>query len=210
MHQTDVQTYNEMALEVNAPIYTYYAERIVERTGIIKGCCLDVGSGGGYLGLALAKITSLDFVFLDQSPAMLACAEKNIICFGCRTRARTLLGRVQAIPLRETTIDLVVSRGSLPFWDNLPTAFGEIHRVMRPGGYAYIGGGLGDPARRDDMEQQLLRRYPKWRSANGRPAQRTNQEYRAALHGAGIDPFWLNRGDEGLWITFCKYVETGS
>lgn len=115
MHPPDIQTYNQVALGVNAPIYAYYARQIVERTGIVRGCCLDIGCGGGYLGLALSTITELDFVFCDQSPEMLACAEENIVRFGCRTRARTLLGRVQAIPLAEGGIDLVVSRGSIPF-----------------------------------------------------------------------------------------------
>ncbi|MBC7343666.1 MAG: methyltransferase domain-containing protein, partial [Clostridia bacterium] len=29
------------------------------------------------------------------------------------------------------------------FWENLEKAFKEIHRVLAPGGIAYIGGGFG-------------------------------------------------------------------
>jgi ubiquinone/menaquinone biosynthesis C-methylase UbiE len=204
MQPADVPTYNEVALGVNAPIYAYYAERIAERTGIADGYCLDVGCGGGYLGLALARITALDLIFFDQSPAMLACAEENIVHFGCQTRARTLLGRVQAIPLADGAIDLVISRGSLPFWDDLPAAFDEIHRVLRPGGQAYIGGGLGDPGQRAELERQLQLRHPEWGRKDRRPPQRANQEYGDALKAAGIDPFLVRRSDEGLWITFRK------
>ena len=93
MQPTDVRVYNETALGVNAPIYAYYAGRIVARTGVKAGTCLDLGCGGGYLGLALARITDLDCIFLDQSPEMLACAEENIKAYGCAHRARTLRGQ---------------------------------------------------------------------------------------------------------------------
>ena len=204
MHPNDVQTYNEVAMGVHAPIYSYYADRIVERTGVVSGCCLDVGCGGGYLGLALARITELDFVLFDRCQEMLCCAKHNIVHLKLGRRARPLCGNVQAIPLTDDSVDLVVSRGSLPFWDNLPTAFGEIHRVLRQGGFAYIGGGLGDPAMRAELEQRLHRRYPEWGRKNRRPPQRANHEYTDALTAAQIDPFWVNRSDEGLWIIFRK------
>ncbi|MDD2465889.1 MAG: class I SAM-dependent methyltransferase [Desulfobulbus sp.] len=204
MQPKDVLLYNEVALGVNAPIYTYYATRIVTRTGIVNGRCLDVGCGGGYLGLALARITSLDFVFFDQSPEMLACAEENITRFDCATRARTLHGRVQAIPLEDDSIDLVISRGSVPFWDDLPTAFAELHRVLRPGGQAYVGGGLGDPKDLDKIEKQRLLAHPHWKNKGHRPPHHDNQHYTDGLTQAGILSFAVNRSDEGLWISFSK------
>ncbi len=204
MRANDVPLYNDMALGVNAPIYAYYARQIVDRTRIVSGRCLDVGCGGGYLGLALARISALDFVFFDQSPEMLACAEENIQRFACAARARTLHGNVRAIPLEEASFDLVVSRGSVPFWDDLHTAFGEIHRILRPGGQAYIGGGLGDPATRSQVEERRKQAYPQWREKVSRPPRHDNQHYTQALTRAGIHPFTVNRSDEGLWIRFTK------
>lgn len=204
MYPSDVHTYNEIALGMNAPIYAFYADRIVAHTGLTTGNCLDIGCGGGYLGLALAQITALDFVLFDQSPEMLLCAAENIAQFGCQSRVRTLRGQVQAIPLTDASIDLVVSRGSVPFWDDLATAFGEIHRVLRSGGYAYIGGGLGDPKTRAEVEERVRRQYPEWRQKARKPPHHDNQHYSGALQAAGIQPFAVNRSDEGLWITFRK------
>ncbi len=204
MNVSEVTTYNSIALGVNASIYAYYANRIVAATGITTGNCLDVGCGGGYLGLALARITTLEFIFFDQSPEMLQCAEENIANFGRRLHARTLHGRVQAIPLDDASVDLVVSRGSVPFWDDLATAFGEIHRVLRPGGCAYIGGGLGDPRTRAEVEERMRRQHPEWQNKDRRPPRHDNQHYIEALTAAAIDPFAVNRSDEGLWITFRK------
>ncbi len=204
MQPSDIPLYNEVALGVNAPIYAYYARQIVERTGIVRGRCLDIGCGGSYLGLALSTITEMEFVFCDQSTEMLACAEANIHRFDCTGRARTLPGRVQAIPLAEGTVDLVVSRGSIPFWEDLPAAFAEIYRVLRPGGQAYVGGGLGDPATRAMIEQQRQLAYPKWKSKGPRPPRHDNALYSDGLTQAGIHPFTVNRSDEGLWIRFTR------
>ena len=113
-------------------------------------------------------------------------------------------GRVQALPLAASSVRLAVSRGSLPFWDDIPAAFAEIHRVLCPGGAAFIGGGLGDPARRAELEAACRSRHPHWNTGQRRPPTRPDQEYAAALHRAGIDPFEVQRGDDGLWIVFVK------
>ena len=130
---------------INAPMYDYYAEKIKEKTGITKGVCLDVGSGGGYLGLSLAKITDLDFIFLDISEKALERAKVHIVEDGLQNRAKTLLADVHSIPLEDGSIDLVISRGSIPFWKYPAKALQEIYRVLAPGGKAYVGGGKGSP-----------------------------------------------------------------
>jgi ubiquinone/menaquinone biosynthesis C-methylase UbiE len=203
MQPKNIPLYDEVALGVNAPVYAYYARRIVEETGITQGRCLDIGCGGGYLGLALAQITALDFVFCDQSDEMLTCAEENISQFACAQRAEVINGPVQRIPLDNQAVDLVISRGSIPFWEDLPTAFGEIFRVLRPGGQAYIGGGLGDPNTREHIKKLRRKTYPNWQEKQ-RPPHHSNQHYEEGLTHAGIHPFSVTRSDEGLWIRFSK------
>lgn len=202
MKESDVSTYNRVALEVNAPIYTFYAEKILEKTGIAKGRCLDIGCGGGYLGLALAEMTDLEFVFIDKSPAMLRCAEENIHSQGLVGRGRAILGEVQEIPLENASVDLVVSRGSVPFWDDLPAAFGEIRRILKPGGHAYIGGGLGPPAIREALKRDASKKYPEWFSKTRQPPRHESRHYREALQAAGVEMFTITRSDIGMWIEF--------
>jgi ubiquinone/menaquinone biosynthesis C-methylase UbiE len=204
MKTSDVSTYNSIALGINAPIYAYYAGRILEKTGIESGNCLDVGCGGGYLGLALARITALNFIFLDKSPEMLGYAENNIASSGLTERAATLLGHVQAIPLSDASVDLVISRGSVPFWDELATAFREIKRVLKPGGLAYIGGGLGDPKTRDAIRERMEKEHPEWQGRHPRPSRHDNRHYSDAIEAAGIDSFTVTRNDEGMWIELRK------
>lgn len=204
MNDSDIQTYNQIALGVNAPIYAYYAKRILEKTGISSGRCLDIGCGGGYLGLALSEMAELEFVFLDKSSEMLRCATENIRSRGISDRCRTILGEVQAIPLEDTSVDLVASRGSVPFWDNLPAAFSEIRRILKPDGRAYIGGGLGPPELRDALRKQVRKENPEWNTKEHTIPRRDNGEYREALQAAGLNQFTVTRSDEGMWIEFGK------
>jgi ubiquinone/menaquinone biosynthesis C-methylase UbiE len=58
-------------------------------------------------------------------------------------RVVTLVGQAEAMPLPDACVDLAVSRGSIFFWDDPARGISEAHRVLRPGGQAMIGGGLG-------------------------------------------------------------------
>nr|WP_320132110.1 methyltransferase domain-containing protein [uncultured Holophaga sp.] len=202
MDAIETGEYNRIALGPNAPLYAFYAERILESTGISEGVCLDVGCGGGYLGMAMAAITELDFIFLDQCEAMLGHLERNLAGQGLGGRSVILQAQVQAIPLPAGSVDLVISRGSVPFWEELPRAFTELYRILRPGGRAYIGGGLGPATMRAQVEAALRLEEPRWsKKDRGR---RTPGEYEEALRTAGIPGATVSRSEIGTWIEFGK------
>lgn len=205
MKATDVPAYNSIALGIHAPVYAHYAGRILEKTGISSGSCLDVGCGGGYLGLSLAQITELNFLFMDKSPEMISHAVENILAQRLSDRASTVLAEVQAIPLSDASIDLVISRGSVPFWSELSQAFSEIRRILKPHGKAYIGGGLGPPELRDELREQVHTLHPEWQRRGHVIPHRDNSEYRQALQAAGLERFSITRSDEGMWIEFGKW-----
>jgi ubiquinone/menaquinone biosynthesis C-methylase UbiE len=205
MNTEAAQDYNSCASDVFAPLYPYYAKAIVTKTGIHSGYCLDVGCGGGHLGLALRQIADLDLFLLDRSPEMLKMAEKNSHHKEAPSSLRFILAEVQAIPLRDACMDLVVSRGSMPFWKDLPSAFREICRILRPHGSACIFGGLGPPEMRKAIEQQMRLRNPDWQTGRGRGIpQRQAGEYDQALRLAGVNKFSVSRNDTGMWIEFSK------
>lgn len=60
-------------------VYPYIADYITEKYGFISGNCLDIGAGAGSLGIALAKITNLNVVSLDNDPAAIDVIVKNIL-----------------------------------------------------------------------------------------------------------------------------------
>ncbi|QEM68960.1 class I SAM-dependent methyltransferase [Geobacter sp. FeAm09] len=194
--------FDEIARNIFAPAYPLLAGQIVSATGLSKGACLDVGSGGGYLGLALASVTDLQVWLLDECEDNRNIAEENICQRDLAGRVRALTGDVHAIPLGDGSIDLVVSRSSLFFWKNPDVAFREIRRVLAPGGSAYIGGGFGSKELRCRIEEQMSRRSPDWRPKFD---ERQDDDFFVAhLRSAGIEDFRITRDESGFWISFPK------
>ncbi len=204
--------YDEIARGVNAPIFEYYARKIKENTACLKGVCVDVGSGGGYLGLALARITDLDFVFLDISENALERAKAHIVEDGLQNRAKTLCADVHHIPLPDGSVNLVISRGSIPFWKDKNKALREIYRVLVPGGAACVVAGRGTPEMQARLKEEMTRRGMKWpeipdhadsRGEEG-SARRLQRNYDAVLRETGIPAYRATRADDGLWIQLWK------
>jgi ubiquinone/menaquinone biosynthesis C-methylase UbiE len=203
MSRFNPEFYDIIAREVFAPIYPYIAAQALKHSGISTGVCLDAGCGGGYLGLALAGMSDLSFYFLDSSADMIAFAEKNIAEKQMQERARAILSDITAIPLDNESVDLVISRGSVFFWPDLAQAFKEIFRVLKPGGYAFIGGGLGTPEMRQNILDEMKKRDPDWKPHFSHK-DNNGDVYDQALSHAGITGYTATRDDSGFWITFRK------
>jgi ubiquinone/menaquinone biosynthesis C-methylase UbiE len=205
----DAQKYDKIAKGVFAPVYPLIADQIIANTGVSQGTCLDIGCGGGYLGAALAGKTDLFVRFFDASPDMLDIARRTIAENGLTGRADTLQGDVTSIPLPDGTVDLAVSRGSAFFWDDLPRALSEIHRVLSPGGWAYIGGGFGSKVVTESIVEEMTKRNQGSEEFRDRVRRNLGPETRArfetALKTAGIDSFSILHDDDiGLWMVVRK------
>lgn len=202
----DAERFLAISREVFAPLYPYYAARFLAASGTARGLCLDAGAGGGLLGLAVAEASRCRVLLADRSPAMLQAAAEETARRGLSGRVTVLGADVQALPLIESCVDLVVSRGSVMFWDDLPRAFDEIRRVLAPGGRAYIGGGLGPPAMRRAICREMAGRDARWgEDAPPPPRPGTDPETQAAaLRAAGIHDFAIEPDDAGHWIVFGK------
>lgn len=197
--------YDHIAREVFAPVYPVLAKQIINRTGISKGVCLDIGCGGGYLGLALARISELETILFDESQDMLSLAQGYISQSGLESRVKTLLGDAHDIPLADESINLAVSRGSMFFWENRVQAFREIYRVLAVGGAAMIGGGFGNAELLREIEVKMLKKDAEWKEKRQqRIGQSKVEEYRQELEQAGISSFEITRNEAGLWIMISR------
>jgi SAM-dependent methyltransferase len=159
---SDPKGFDTIVREVFAPIYPVIAEQIVARTGVTAGRCLDAGCGTGALGRALALIGAYEVTFFDQSDAMLDYAKVYARKDGILKRSDFLQGDIHDIPLESGCMDLVISRGSSPFWEDWGRAYAEILRVLRRGGMAYIGGGFGNAQLRESIVSVMRERNPDW------------------------------------------------
>lgn len=195
--------FDRIAREIFGPVYISIAGQIKAKTCITKGACLDLGTGGGYLGIALARITDLDFYLLDSSREMVEIARCNIIDAGLTGRLHAIHGDVHDIPLAESSVELVISRGSIFFWKDKVKAFREIYRVLVPGGVAYIGGGLGAREVRQQVREKMKQAGRTLPGMNNKKNDH-QAEYREALQKACIVDSSVTRSEVGLWIEIWK------
>ncbi len=205
MNRTDPVEYEVIAREVFAPIYPVIAAEIRKKTGISQGKCIDIGTGPGYLGLEMARITSLEVWLLDISNEMIAYARQNIKSRKLDQRVQAICADVHQLPFDNESIDLVVSRGSVFFWKDLHQAFSEVYRVLKPGGMSYIGGGFGSEELRRDIERKMRDIDENWEAkAKTRMDHPTASDYAAILHNLNITG--EIRTNNGLWIIINKPV----
>jgi SAM-dependent methyltransferase len=96
---------------------------------------LDLGSGGGIDVLLSAKrVGPTGRAFgLDMTDEMLALARRNAADAGA-TNVEFLKGHIEAIPLPADSIDVVISNCVVNLAADKAAVFGEIARVLRPGG----------------------------------------------------------------------------
>jgi arsenite methyltransferase len=96
---------------------------------------LDLGSGGGIDVLLSAKrVGQSGFAFgLDMTDEMLELARRNAAEAGA-TNVEFRKGRMEAIPLEEGSVDVVISNCVINLSADKAAVFGEIARVLRPGG----------------------------------------------------------------------------
>ncbi|HRD25385.1 MAG: class I SAM-dependent methyltransferase [Methanoculleus sp.] len=192
-----------IAREVFAPIYPVIAEQVLAWSGIRDGLCLDLGSGPGLLSVALAEKSDLTVIALDADPAMARIAQETAA--GRTDRVAPVIGDVHRMPVRDDTASLIVSRGSLFFWEDRVQAFREIERVLRPGGVAFVGGSFGTAALRDTIFAQMRRRNPNWdRDVARRSGQATPDQLRRELAASAVACSRIREEEAGFWVEIRK------
>jgi ubiquinone/menaquinone biosynthesis C-methylase UbiE len=197
--------FNEIAKTIFFPIYPVIAHQILKKTDISTGSCLDIGTGPGHLAIALATLSDLTVYALDNNEAMHEIAEANVAKYRLGRRVRPVLGDVSSLPFGTGSMNLVVSRGSFFFWEDLSRGFSECMRVLRPGGMAYIGGGFGNARLRDEIVKKMRSRDPFWEEERRERYRKCSPSVvRSALAGAGIAAYDLNIDDSGYWVRFGK------
>jgi ubiquinone/menaquinone biosynthesis C-methylase UbiE len=115
-------------------VYELLAQQIIDDYKITEGRCLDVGTGEGQMGIEIAKRSQLRMYLLDVKDEALLKAEANCVECGLSPRTTIIKSPIERLPFINDYFDLVVSRGSIFFWEDRPQGIQEIFRVLKRGG----------------------------------------------------------------------------
>jgi ubiquinone/menaquinone biosynthesis C-methylase UbiE len=132
---------------------------------------LEIGAGTGYFSLNLLQAGIVgEATCTDISPGMVAALADNAQRLGVNVRAAR--ADAESLPFTGESFDLVLGHAVLHHLPDLPRAFAEFHRVLRPGGRIAFA---GEPSRIGDRLASLPKRSanvvaPAWRALLGAPA----------------------------------------
>jgi SAM-dependent methyltransferase len=187
-----------------------------------RGFWVDLGAGEGQVASPLIEKTGNPVVMVDpdaeaMSIGLQAAREKEL-----QDRLSAVVGVAEALPFPDNSVDLLVSRGSIFFWEDPVKGLQEVHRVLRPGCRAYIGGGAGSgyppeatvalieerKKRLEGVEAEKWKRFVELR----RP-----EQMRQWAEDAGLPEFQVlglgavsaddQRVGQGVWLLFEKQPE---
>ncbi|KUO78230.1 MAG: hypothetical protein APF81_25075 [Desulfosporosinus sp. BRH_c37] len=201
------EDFDRIANEIFFPIYEVIAQEALKMLGRKSGSCLDVGCGGGHLGLSVAKASDMRITLMDVKEDAIKIANSRIKDWALEGRTSTIISDVREINLPDNGFDLITSRGSIGFWggkDEMKQAFAEIYRVLAPNGTTFIGKGFGSAKLTKQITAQMKVLHPEWpqcvrEASNGYGA----QDYGEFLNELGI-PAEIINDDRGVWIMMRK------
>jgi ubiquinone/menaquinone biosynthesis C-methylase UbiE len=207
----DVLTAKEFDEKVKQNFITAFpaiVKQVFNECQIRSGKCVDVGAGTGLMSMEMAKNTDFLIYALEKSPAMLEVARINIAQEGLSSRIIPVLGDAHKQPFEDEYADFIISRGSYHFWDDKPTVFREIQRVLKHGGMAFIGGGFGPGHRNEDLDRMLKLRD----TSLGKNAKFYYNPgiMEDILRSAGISEYNIVFDKTGLWAKIFKETKADS
>ena len=119
----------------------YYDERVIEKMADVAALhkdttVADVGTGTGFVAAGIAPRVNR-VVAVDNSPAMLAVAEKNLAELGV-SNVELLGGEITALPLQDDAVDAAFANMVLHHAEDPVAMLREMARVAKPGGTVAI------------------------------------------------------------------------
>lgn len=124
-------------------VYPFMADYLLEISGLQGDKVLDLGPFAGGIGLGLlAGRGNFQVSVIDESPEVLRWVMLQARQAATESLITTVQAPLEPISAPDNSFDLVVVRGA--FFFLTPTLLQDVWRVLRPTGFAWVGGGYGD------------------------------------------------------------------
>ena len=128
------------AVPADAVAYSFGCGNPLGFSGVKAGdVVLDIGSGAGMDALLAARLVGPTgkVIGLDMTPEMIAKATQNAERAGA-TNVEFRLGDAEQMPVADASVDWVISNCVINLAPDKRKVFGEIVRVLKPGGHVAI------------------------------------------------------------------------
>jgi ubiquinone/menaquinone biosynthesis C-methylase UbiE len=162
------------------------AGRFIADYSITAGRCLLLSRADGEMEQALQagflELTNMQITALYAKDEDAAKARQRIGAAQQQDRIACAVGQVQELPFEADSFDAVIGAGPFLLWGEREKGMTEIHRVLRSGGVALVGGRFGG--------------MPDWRKVS-------SETLRASAEQTGISAIRVI-DDMGQWIEIRK------
>jgi ubiquinone/menaquinone biosynthesis C-methylase UbiE len=137
------------------------AARCLADYGITQGDCLLLCNGDGDLAREMQRgfldMTELRITALYPSKDVVEQAQTRVRAAQQDGRITFRVGKIDAIPFPTASFDLVVGAGPMLIWSERQKAMRELHRILRPGGCALVGGQFVHMPTHRKVSSEMLR-----------------------------------------------------
>jgi SAM-dependent methyltransferase len=179
------------------PVYPYLAEHLLAASGVTGGRLLELGPFAGGIALhVLWRSEAFLATVLAEEEAPLRWVEERAAEGGYVSRLTTRRMPLDPLPEPSASFDLVALRGA--FFLLTPSLLREVARVLRPGGFAWVGGGYG-PTTPASVIAPIADRSRELNAALGKRRVTRGDAERLAAE-AGLAGRSTVREEGGLWI----------
>jgi len=201
---------NKAATQVLDPVYPYLASYIADTFGLknYKGVGIDVGGGAGDLVTALCKYTrNIYWINADINPWYLPYVNQKAQNNNCIHRIGFIKADATDLPFKDDFADVIVSRASFHFWDNMEKGFSEMKRVLKPGGKAIVGRGF--PPNMPNDRARAIREKQNHR-ITGYDPENFAKKFKIIMRDLDINDYTIiipkpkSTVQYGIWILFSK------
>ena len=160
---------------------------------------LEIGTGPGFILNELKKENFSQIIGIDISLDMLIKAyNRNFDS----DRIFLINAKAEKLPLKNESIDIIISRGSIFFWKDIEKALYEIYRVLKPNGFLLIGGGYGISTP-EKLLMEIFEYFKKNISKNEKPKIEINNITKI-MQKIGGKCEVISKPKHGFWISWRK------
>jgi SAM-dependent methyltransferase len=130
--------------ELWQPTQPYMAAQIMAGYGRQSGATLELGPFAGGIAMELKKqYPQLDITIADEQPEIVNFLKNKIAEAGFADEIAIRQTDLNRLAFEDNSFDLVVFRGAFFFLREKERLLDEIFRIMKKGGFAFVGGGHG-------------------------------------------------------------------